>query len=116
MINKIIILFLLSALMSCSGAKKSYEVQSKYVSSSKYSSLSCQDLIREAENIRARTPALAAAVDDHRKNQTGVEVVTWVLFWPAAFLLDDGSEMSMELAEAKGSLEAIQQNLSSKNC
>jgi hypothetical protein len=55
-------------------------------------------------------------VDKHRKNQTGVEVVTWVLFWPAAFLLDDGDQMSSELAEAKGQLEAIQQNLYSKKC
>jgi hypothetical protein len=73
-------------------------------------------LISEAEALRARTPALASAVDKHRENQTGVEVVTWVLFWPAAFLLDDGSEESAQLAQAKGDLEAIQQNLMTKDC
>ena len=111
----LIILFAFS-LISCSSAKKSSEITTKYVPASNYSNLTCEQLIAEAEVIRARTPGLAAAVDEHRKNQTGVEVVTWVLFWPAAFLLDDGSEMSNELATAKGQLEAIQQNLYSKKC
>ena len=111
-------LLILSSLLilSCSSAQKSSEVTTKYVPASNYSHLSCDQLIAEAEIIRARTPGLAAAVDEHRKNQTGVEVVTWVLFWPAAFLLDDGAEMSTELAEAKGQLEAIQQNLYAKKC
>ena len=112
------IIIILSSLLiiSCSSAKKSSEITTKYVPASNYSNLSCDQLLVEAEIIRARTPGLAAAVDKHRKNQTGVEVVTWVLFWPAAFLLDDGDQMSSELAEAKGQLEAIQQNLYSKKC
>ena len=114
--KKLTLLLLAIILIGCSSAKKSSEVTTKYVPASNYSHLTCEQLIAEAEVIRARTPGLAAAVDEHRKNQTGVEVVTWVLFWPAAFLLDDGSEMSTELAEAKGQLEAIQQNLYSKKC
>jgi hypothetical protein len=114
--KKISLILSFLIIVSCSSAKKSSEVTTKYVPASQYAGLSCEQLIAEAEIIRARTPGLAAAVDKHRKNQTGVEVVTWVLFWPAAFLLDDGSEMSSELAEAKGQLEAIQQNLISKKC
>ena len=114
--NKLLLILISLFLISCSSAQKSSEVTTKYVPASQYASLSCEQLITEAEIIRARTPGLAAAVDKHRKNQTGVEVVTWVLFWPAAFLLDDGSEMSSELAEAKGQLEAIQQNLITKKC
>ena len=113
---KIIIVLSSLFLISCSSAKKSYEIQAKYVPASRYSNYSCNQLISEAEIIRARTPGLAAAVDAHRKSQTGVEVVTWVLFWPAAFLLDDGSEMSTQLAEAKGQIEAIQQQLKLKSC
>ena len=114
--NKIAYFLVFLILVSCSSAKKSSEVTSKYVPASSYSHLSCEQLIAEAEIIRARTPGLAAAVDEHRKDQTGVEVVSWVLFWPAAILLADGSEISSELAEAKGQLEAIQQNLYSKKC
>lgn len=114
--KKITLVLTFLILVGCSSAKKSSEVTTKYVPASNYMHLSCEQLIAQAEVIRARTPGLAAAVDEHRKSQTGVEVVTWVLFWPAAFLLDDGSEMSSELAEAKGQLEAIQQNLYTKKC
>ena len=114
--KKLSILLFAFVLISCSSAPKSTEVTSKYVPASRYSDLTCDQLISKAETIRARIPGAAAAVDQHRKNQTGVEWVTWLLFWPAAFALDDGSEMSSELAEAKGELEAVQQNLYSKNC
>ena len=113
---KIVILLSSLILISCSSAKKSHEIQAKYIPAYQYANFSCDQLISEAEIIRARTPGLAAAVDEHKKNQTGVEVVTWVLFWPAAFLLDDGSEMSNELAEAMGQIEAIQQQLRIKSC
>ncbi len=106
----------ITLLAGCSSAPKSSEVASCYVPSYRYSSLSCDQLINAAENLRARTPALASAVDAHRKTQTGVEVVTWVLFWPAALLLDKGAEQSNALCQAKGELEAIQQVLSTKDC
>ena len=106
----------IALLAGCSSAQKSSEVAACYVPSYSYNNFSCDQLINEAENLRARTPALAAAVDAHRKNQTGVEVVTWVLFWPAAFLLDKGAEQSTALCRAKGELEAIQQVLRTKDC
>ena len=112
----ILIFFCATMLVACSSAKKSYEVQSKYVPASRFSHLSCNQLVQEAESLRARSPALAAAVDSHRKSQTNVEIVSWVLFWPAAFWLDDGSQTSSEYAEAKGNLETIQQNLVTKKC
>lgn len=102
--------------VGCSSAPKSHEVQARYVSTTKYSNLSCEQLVTEAENLRRTTPALAAAVDKHREQQTAVEVVTWVLFWPAAFALDKGTEYSQPLAEAKGELEAIQSALRQKRC
>jgi len=116
MIKKTLTLPFILLIVACSNAKHSYEVQSNYVPASRYAHLSCEQLISEAEALRARTPALAAAVDEHRKSQNGVEVVTWVLFWPAAFMLDDGSDNAQQLAQAKGDLEAIQQNLLSKDC
>ena len=116
-INVLLGLFCLAiGLSGCSSAKKSNEVQSNYVPASTYKHLSCEELVGEFEALRARTPALASVVDEHRKNQTGVEVVTWLLFWPAAFALDDGSEKARQLADAKGHIEAIQVNLRSKKC
>ena len=61
----------IALLAGCSSAQKSSEVAACYVPSYSYNNFSCDQLINEAENLRARTPALAAAVDAHRKNQTG---------------------------------------------
>ena len=109
--NKTIAITASLLLAACSGAKNSSEVVSSYVPSSTYQHLSCNQLMQEAEILRARTPELARAVDAHRDKQDGVELVTWILFWPAAFALDDGSEMSHELGRVRGQLEAIQQNI-----
>lgn len=100
----------------CSSAPKASEVTAAYVPTAQYAALDCKQLISEAESIRRATPALEAAVDQHRKTQTGVEVVTWVLFWPAAFLLDKGAEHSGPLAQARGQLQAIQLQLQNKKC
>lgn len=104
------------SLAGCSSAKKANEVAPAYVPSSNYSGKSCDQLIADAESVRRATPGLEAAVDAHRSQQTGVEVVTWVLFWPAAFLLDKGEKQSADLAQAKGELEAIRQAMVQKRC
>ena len=112
-------LFLLSAmlmLVACSSAKKASEVSAVYVPTSRFTNMTCDQLVNEAESLRRATPALEAAVDKHRSNQTGVEIVTWVLFWPAAFALDKGETESNALANARGELQAIQQALMTNNC
>jgi hypothetical protein len=103
-------------LAGCSSAPKPNEVTAAYVPAAQYQNLTCDQLVAEAESIRRSTPALEAAVEQHRKSQTGVEVVTWVLFWPAAFLLDKGTEYSAPLAQARGQLQAIQLQLQANKC
>lgn len=104
------------ALVACSSAPKSSEVTADYIPTARYESMSCEALNMEAESIRRSVPGLAEAVDKHRSQQTGVEVVTWVLFWPAAFLLDKGEGTSSKLAQAKGELEAVQAAKQNKGC
>lgn len=106
----------LAALVGCSSAPKSSEVSAAYVSTALYQNMSCDQLIAQAESVRRAIPALEQNVDSHRSNQTGVEVVTWVLFWPAAFLLDKGEAKSGELARAKGEYQAIDLALRTKKC
>jgi uncharacterized protein YcfL len=116
---KTVMVTLLAAALICAGcssAKKANEVSAAYVPIHRYSTMTCQQLVSEAEGLRRSTPALEAAVDSHRSQQTGVEVVTWILFWPAAFALDKGEKQSNELAQARGELQAIQQALLSNNC
>lgn len=100
----------------CSSAPKSSEVSAAYIPITQYGNHTCEQLVAEAEAVRRSIPGLEAAVDAHRSNQTGVEVVTWVLFWPAAFALDKGEQSSSQLAKAKGELQAIQVALMTNKC
>ena len=103
-------------LTGCSSAPRAADVSASYVPTVQYANYSCEQLFAEAESLRRATPALEAAVDSHRATQTGVEVVTWVLFWPAAILLDKGEKQSTQLAQARGQLQALQMQLQSKKC
>jgi hypothetical protein len=101
---------------ACSSAPKSNEVSAAYIPIAQYNNYSCDQLISEAESVRRSVPALESAVDKHRENQTGVEVVTWILFFPAALALDKGEGTSSQLAKARGELQAIQTALLAKHC
>ena len=115
--NILLFVFVITiAVSGCSSAKKANEVSATYVPIHRFSSMNCQQLINEAESLRRSTPALEAAVDAHRSQQSTVEVVTWILFWPAAFALDKGERQTSDLAQARGELQAIQQALLSNNC
>lgn len=114
--NTFVLVVVCIALSACSSAPKSSEVGAMYIPSNRYSMMSCEQLAGEAESIRRSTPALEAVVDSHRDLQTNIEVVTWLLFWPAAFALDKGEQKSAPLAQARGELQAIQQALSAGEC
>ena len=101
---------------ACSSAPKSNEVSAAYVPIAQYNNHTCDQLISEAESVRRSVPALESLVDKHRENQTGVEVVAWVLFFPAALALDKGEGNSSQLAKARGELQAIQTALLAKRC
>ena len=114
--KNIILLIVVSAISACSTAPKSTEVRAAYVPTSSYQYMTCDQLISEAEAVRRSVPGLEAAVDNHRTQQTGVEVITWLFFWPAAFALDKGEATSSQLARAKGEMDAISLAMRSKKC
>lgn len=113
---KIAIIISALALVGCSSAPKSSEVAPDYVSPVHYEAMSCDRLSLEEQALRRAVQANTAAVDKHRDQQTGVEVVTWVLFWPAAFFLDKGTEHSTKLARVAGELEALNAAKRIKKC
>lgn len=115
-IQTLLALASLSTIVGCSSAPKANEVSAAYVPTGMYTNMTCEQLLSEAEAVRRSVPALEDAVNKHRSNQSGVEVVTWVLFWPAAFLLDKGEGTSSQLAKAKGEIDAIGLAMKTKKC
>lgn len=100
----------------CSNAPKSHEVAADFASSVPYEQMTCERLRVEETALHRQAVDAGAAVDSHRSKQTGVEVITWVLFWPAAFALDKGTEHSAKLARIKGEHEAARKAMTIKGC
>jgi hypothetical protein len=103
-------------LASCTSAKKSSEVPKIYVSSAQYKALNCTELVQESEKLRAVEAGLSQVVDGNYKNQKDIELVTWILFWPAAFALDEKRSDADALGKARGELDAIRDSMISKKC
>lgn len=104
------------SLSACSDAKTSSEVPPELVSPSFYGNMSCRQLRTEAEQVKATTPALAAAVDQSYKQDKTMEAVAWILFWPAAIAMDGNDAEAAQLSRAKGQLQAISTQMKSKGC
>lgn len=117
MLKKTVMLPLMaSILMACSSAQRSSEVSASYVSSANYMRMSCSNLRSEAERVRASVADLERATDDAYQDDKTMEVVTWLLFWPAAFAMDGNSAEASRLSEARGQAEAIRSAMTEKNC
>ena len=116
-------LHLLAAVLSvtylttaCSSAPTSTEVAPAYATSLGYESMDCKRLVVESQDLNQQLQVSSQAVDAHRNRQTGVEIVTWLLFWPAALALDKGTEHSSKLAKVKGELAAVDKAIRIKDC
>jgi hypothetical protein len=81
-----------------------------------YKSFNCTELSQEADKLRAVEDGLAAVVDKNYKSQKDTELVTWILFWPAAFALDEKKSDADALGKARGELEAIRGQMIIKKC
>ena len=114
--KKLIIFLLCAAVSACSNAQKAEDVQATYVPSGTYNGYSCQELSIEADRIISSTPQLAAAVEREYQKDKGAELVSWVLFWPAAFAMDGNASEVRQLANAKGRLEAISTKMKINKC
>lgn len=103
-------------LSACSSAQQSTEVAPAFVSSTKYSGMSCSNLRNEGERLRASVSNLEASVDKAYKQDKTMEAVTWILFWPAVFAMDGNEAEAKQLANAKGEAEAIRAEMIRKGC
>jgi hypothetical protein len=100
----------------CSTAKKSSEVAATYVPSATYKTMSCSNLRAEGDRLRRSVSDIEASVDAEYKKDKNMELVTWLLFWPAAFAMDGNDAEAKRLADAKGEADAIRSAMIAKGC
>lgn len=115
-LSKVVIASSFALVAACSTAQKSTEVTPAFISSTKYSGVSCNNLRSESERLRSSVSNLEAGVDKAYSDDKTMEVVAWVLFWPAALAMDGNDAEAKQLAEAKGEAEAIRAEMLRKGC
>jgi|TARA_B110000444_G_C18261838_1_gene332301 hypothetical protein len=102
--------------MGCSTAQKASEVSAIKVSVAPYLKLSCKELATEQNDLFNQAEAAGAIVDSSHDSDRNVELVTWILFAPAALLLDGNQAEAANLASLRGQLAAVQDAQKVNDC
>ena len=106
----------LANLISCSTAQKSSEVQSIRIPVGPYLKMNCKELATEQSSLISEAQAAGAQVDSSHDSDQAAVLVTWLLFWPAAFLIEGNQEEASKLAGIKGQLEAVSEAQKINEC
>ncbi len=96
-------------------ATKSIEVPPTSVSYTKYENYSCDKLRKELDIANEDVSYNAVLQDKRASNDTGIVVVA-VFIWPLAFLVKGDGISTVDLANAKGEVRAINDSLHRKEC
>lgn len=103
-------------LSGCSTAKKSSDVQAVRTPVAPYLRLSCDELFTEQRALIERLDMSRKAVDKAYNSDKTTEVVTWVLFAPAAFFLEGNQKEATEFSSTKGQYDTVQEAIAIKKC
>ena len=118
MTNKFTISFILFAFLisGCTSAKNIGEISAVRTPVGPYLKMSCEELISEQRVILAEFEAAGASVEKSYQSEKNTELVTWLLFFPAAFMLDGNQEQASAYAAKKGQLDAVNEALQINKC
>ena len=107
-ISKLIITSVAAVILAgCSSAQKASEVQAVRAPIAPYLKMSCEELATEQSLLIRDAESARAAVDSAYESDKTMEVVTWILFAPAAFAMDGNQAEASKLASIKGQMEAV---------
>jgi hypothetical protein len=108
--NRLIFSFsLVFFIAACSNAQKASEVNSIRVPIAPYLKMDCRELATEQTQLVREAELLMKSVDDAYDSDKTTELVTWLLFAPAAFWMDGNAEEAAKYSAVKGQLEAVQE-------
>ena len=115
---KNIILFLIAStlLFGCSSAKKRSEIQAVRAPIAPYLKMSCQELVDEQLSLSKDLEAAGVAVEKAYQSDKTTEIVTWLLFAPAAFFLEGNETEASKYAAQKGQMNTINEAMKVNKC
>lgn len=114
--KKLFLISLVFIAFGCSTAQKATDVQSIRIPIAPYLKMDCQELASEQNALLKEASSARAAVDSAYQSDKNTELVTWILFAPAAFWLDGNQEETQILAAIKGQLDAVQEAQKINKC
>ena len=103
-------------LLGCSSAQKSSDVQAVRAPVAPYLKMTCQELVTEQTILIKDSGIATNSVDSSYDSDKNAELVTWILFAPAAFALEGNQAETAKLAAIKGQLESVQEALKINKC
>ncbi len=106
----------LFVITGCSSAQKASDVASVRIPVAPYLKMDCTELATEQNQLVREAELLRKRVDDSYDSDKTTEVVTWILFAPAAFFLEGNQEEASEYASIKGQLESVQEAQKINKC
>jgi len=109
--------FALAIIISgCSTAQRATDVSAIRVPIAPYLKMSCQELATEQNALVTQAQSVGAQVDDSYRSDKNTELVTWILFAPAAFWIDGNQKEASQLASIKGQLDTVQEAQKVNKC
>ena len=114
--KKLFLISLLLVAIGCSTAQKATDVQSIRIPIAPYLKMDCQELASEQNSLLREASSASSAVDSAYQSDKNAELVTWILFAPAAFWIDGNQEETQKLAAIKGQLDAVQEAQKINKC
>ena len=109
----IVLTFLISA---CTTAQRATDVNSIRIPIAPYLKMTCKELATEQNQLVKDAQSMSTEVDAAYKSDKTAEIVAWILFAPAAFMIDGNQEQASKLAAVKGQLEAVQEAMKVNDC
>ena len=111
---KILILTIL--VTACSSAQRAIEVSSIRLPITPYLKMSCKALVSEQRQLIRDAQSMSTEVDTTYRSDKNIELVSWFLFWPAAFFYDGNQEEASKLAAIMGQGATVQEALKVNGC
>tara|TARA_B000000475_G_C15750430_1_gene346713 strand:+ start:99 stop:464 length:366 start_codon:yes stop_codon:yes gene_type:complete len=93
--------------VGCTSAQKASEVAAIKTSVAPYLKMSCQELANEQDDLITAAESAGAQVDSAYQSDKNAELAAWILFAPAALMMDGNQEEAAKLASLKGQLDAV---------
>ena len=106
--------FISANLAGC--ATKGSEVQAGYVPVSLYSNLTCEQIAQELYDVGLKAGELSGQLDTAAGKDAGLVAVGIILFWPALFFVGGDKSKEAQLAQLKGTRDALIKAGRAKGC